>query len=425
MFLRTNLAGTLLAAAALLAGCGPSPAPEASNEASVQIHGRFRRVRGDSLSDEQRSRIDALESVGYVSGSREAATERIITRHRRDAVAPGLNFFTSGNGPYAYLMAMDGSLLHRWEAPVGVVFPELELPEDNANQHFWRRAYLYPNGDALGIFEGIGIFKVDRVSKLLWSRANNAHHDMDVLPDGKIAVLTRKAHVVARVHPTEPVLEDFVSVLDPDGVLLEEVSILECFENSPYQIRSLHEGELEGDIFHTNGLQVLRPENHYSVPWMRSGLLLVSIRTISAIAVVDFSAKTVVKAFKGDFLLQHDPRALSNGNILLFDNHGRPGASRVLELEPQELTVVWEYAGSADMPFFSDTCGTAARLANGNTLVTESDNGRAFEVDGEGEIAWEFYNPFRGGERGEFIATLFELRRLPDGYCEGWLGAGN
>lgn len=36
--------------------------------------------------------------------------------------------------------------------------------------------------------------------------------------------------------------------------------------------------------------------------------------------------------------------------------------------------------------------GGAQRLENGNTLITESDNGRAFEVTRAGEIVWDYYN---------------------------------
>jgi hypothetical protein len=65
-----------------------------------------------------------------------------------------------------------------------------------------------------------------------------------------------------------------------------------------------------------------------------------------------------------------------------------------------------------------------AVLPNGNVLVTESDNGRAFELSGDGEIVWEFYNPHRAGDRGEYVATLFEVVRLPPDFPTGWAAAG-
>lgn len=37
---------------------------------------------------------------------------------------------------------------------------------------------------------------------------------------------------------------------------------------------------------------------------------------------------------------------------------------------------------------------TAQRLANGNTLICEGDCGRIFEVTSDGELVWEFVNPY-------------------------------
>jgi hypothetical protein len=66
-------------------------------------------------------------------------------------------------------------------------------------------------------------------------------------------------------------------------------------------------------------------------------------------------------------------------------------------------------------------CGAARRLQNGNTLITESDNGRAFEVTEDGSIVWEFVNPERAGDEGQYVATLFEMVRVPEGFPMDWL----
>ena len=52
--------------------------------------------------------------------------------------------------------------------------------------------------------------------------------------------------------------------------------------------------------------------------------------------------------------------------------------------------------------------------------MTESDNGRAFEVAPDQEIVWEFYNPYRAGDADEYIATLFEVVRLPPDFPLDW-----
>ena len=47
--------------------------------------------------------------------------------------------------------------------------------------------------------------------------------------------------------------------------------------------------------------------------------------------------------------------------------------------------------------------------------------GRAFEITMDGEIVWEFYNPHRSGEAGEFIARLYDVVRLSSDYPLDWL----
>ena len=106
--------------------------------------------------------------------------------------------------------------------------------------------------------------------------------------------------------------------------------------------------------------------------------------------------------------------------MLVFDNQGRETRSSVVELEPLSGEIVWRYPGGKEGEFYSATCGTSARLPNGNTLVTESDNGRAFEVTPAGETVWEFYNPARAGENNDLVATLFEMARVDQNFFS-WL----
>jgi hypothetical protein len=115
------------------------------------------------------------------------------------------------------------------------------------------------------------------------------------------------------------------------------------------------------------------------------------------------------------------PKGLpGEGNILVFDNggfagYGPPSAvsptgiksvrrdySRVLEYDPTNLKIVWEYQyvdQDRPMPvnayrFYSSFESSAQRLPNGNTLIAESAGGRILEVTKDREIVWEYVNPF-------------------------------
>ncbi len=393
-----------------------------------EIPGRWRRLRPErvdpTLNAEQRELVVRLESIGYAQGSTPAPTQSGVIRHVRGRALEGRNFLTSGHAPEAVLMDMDGNVLHRWRHAFLDAFPDYPPQWLYEDAEFWRRAYLFENGDVLAIFEGLGLIKIDRDSKLIWASGLRAHHDLEVTAEGEIYVLTRLSHMLPRLDPDKPILEDSISVLGPDGVERRRVSLLEALERSAYSRLWQPDGRGSlGDLFHTNGLALLDGNAAESLPAFKRGNVLVSMLVPDLIAVVDLAREEVVWAHRGSFRDQHDPKVLANGNLMLFDNCGATPYSRVLELDlAQPGRVVWEYAGSPERPFYSFSCGTADRLRNGNTLVTESDGGRAFEVTPEKEIVWEFVSPWQAGERGELVATLFELVRLPPDFGAGWVG---
>ncbi|PAU64809.1 hypothetical protein BZL41_08760 [Pseudomonas sp. PIC25] len=146
--------------------------------------------------------------------------------------------------------------------------------------------------------------------------------------------------------------------------------------------------------------------------------MLISFRNISAVALVDPVTGTLSWATRGPWIVQHDARALPNGNLGLFDNAGNyreRNISRLIEVNPSSHEIVWSYEGDDAHPFESYVRSSAERLPNGNRLVTESDGGRLFEVTPDGTIAWEFVNPVRGGENDRYIPIVSSGQRLAYG----------
>ena len=128
---------------------------------------------------------------------------------------------------------------------------------------------------------------------------------------------------------------------------------------------------------------------------------------------MDLKKENLVWAWgKNNLENPHHPTILRNGNILIFDNGNRREYSRIVELDPLTEEIVWQYQAEEPSSFFAIWGGGNQRLPNGNTLITESTQGRAFEVTKDGEIVWEFYNPFRNVE-GKRV-TIYRVMRLTD-----------
>ncbi len=377
------------------------------------------------LTAEERERMEQLLALGYLEGSEPAPEQKGVTVYRRAAVQPGLNFLVSGHAPEAVLMDMEGRIVHRWRRAFYRVWPRSKRKTGLRKRRYWRRAHLLPNGDLLAIFDGLGLIKLDRNSNLLWAYDGEAHHDLFVSKDGKIYVLTRERRINPIVSESDPIDEDYITFLDADGKELRRVSLLEAVVNSEYAEWLEKMPRRKGDVFHTNTLEVLDGRLAAVSDAFRAGNVLVSMPMLHAIAVVDLEAERIVWGLRGGFRFQHQPTVLDSGRILMFDNLGTPKRSSVLEIDPATGEVLWRYQADRPGAFYTFCCGSNQRLANGNTLVTESDAGRAFEIDADREIVWEYWNPHRvpdpEGEGQEKIATLFEVVRLPADFPLDWL----
>ena len=94
-------------------------------------------------------------------------------------------------------------------------------------------------------------------------------------------------------------------------------------------------------------------------------------------------------------------------------------SSRVIEIDPITKNIVWSYdandSGERLLTFFSPFISGMHRLPNGNTLIDEGAFGRFFEVTPEGEIVWEYVNPFFTTMSGSDIETnrVYRVWRVP------------
>ena len=278
----------ILGVTVLLRGLGPQGA-DGDDEPSGLWRRSERGSEARARAAAQRRRIAELEALGYVDGSELPTTDLLVTIHDRERAWPGLNFYTSGHGGEAILLDMEGRVLHRWHSDFRTLWPDREYP---ARKDYWRRAVLLPDGHVIAIYAGRGILKLDRDSHVVWKSAVQAHHDLDVQPNGDIYLLTRRARVIPRIHPSEPVMEDFVLVLGPDGQRKRRVSVLESVERSEFMdLWPDDEAARMGDVFHTNSIEVLDGRFADRAQWLRAGNVLTSMRRLHTLAVIDLDRR--------------------------------------------------------------------------------------------------------------------------------------
>ncbi len=333
-------------------------------------------------------------------------------------VDEGYTLFASIGEKSAYLIDMDGDVVHEW-GNVGKSVYLLDegnlLATDEVKSEYFKGETV--NGGVTKILDWDG----DEV----WSyELNNekylSHHDVEHLDNGNILVIAY-----------EKILED--EALDK-GVDKDLIVDGEVWAEAIFEVDSEGEVVWEWHVWdhlllegmsaaeHPELIDPNYPKVRRSSDWLHFNsvdyneelnFVAVSSRHMNEFFVIDRESGEIVYRFgnpasyggSGDQVLygQHNVQwidAYSDSDILLYNNGDKKVGrdySSVLELDLGdysfgEAEIVWDYGGGdEDVKFFSDKISGAQRLPDGNTLICVGDEGWFFEVGPDGESVWEYF----------------------------------
>ena len=368
--------------------------------------------------------VIAGEAAGQPAPVPLAAEIKPLTIERRGVgfrgydparAAPGFTLFApSGDTNKAvYLIDIRGTVVHTWNMP----YPP------GLSGYLTDRGTLFYNGkipDSTHIgqspFKGGAVLEMDWRGRVLWEVKNSAHHHDGIrLRNGNILLICSKPlppEIVPKVHGGRPGSEyddgrmngDYLVEMTTDGSTVWEWRAWEHLDPAKDGITASQDDRDEWT--HANG-----------VSEMPDGNILLSFRNISTVAMIDRQTGEIFWKLGAPPLAgQHAPYLLPNGHILLFDNgpHRLDSSfpfSRALEIDPVSKEIVWKFQEQIPANFFSPRISNARRLPNGNTLISEGFFGRFFEVTHEGEIVWEYVNPFFAGPAKAQTNQVFRVYR--------------
>ncbi|MEE2941015.1 MAG: arylsulfotransferase family protein [Planctomycetota bacterium] len=283
-------------------------------------------------------------------------------------------------------------------APSGAQRLRLEVPGRTQVEF----ARPLPGGRILCVSVDEGVTLLEPDGHAVFEVDMRAHHEAVVVPDGRPEGARRFAVLVHDEfdHAGRAVRFDGIVLIDEatgtevgEGwtfdthAARERILDVVGLQEHPLDRPGRDEAEAVYDYFHANGLAFDGPSR-----------VVLCLRNVDALVTVDLSSGEVVGAIgPGTLDWPHAPSFVrgpdGSRRLLAFDNGKHRGWSRVVELDPASGEVLWEWRGTDQRPLWSELRGYAQRLPGGRTLVTESERGRAMEIDAAGRVVWEFLNP--------------------------------
>ena len=301
------------------------------------------------------------------------------------------------------------------------------------------------------LFNNQEIGEVDWAGKVVWrwglaapEGAASQNCDWDRLADGNTLIIS----TLARHRPqfaSHDVEEEIIREIDPAGKIVWEYAVTDHLHEYGLDQAGLDlifaqrpTGVLEGGYLSITSLHGLGPNkwhdggddrfdpSHILLGSREANFVVIISKKIGGVVwrlgptyaetgvhesfrVYDGRVPRPVDQISGIFDAHMIPPGLpGTGNILLVDNQAPSGlppirlgmfhGSRVLEIDPVRNEIVWQYSGATSerdvWTFGTSFLGSARRLPNGNTLINEGMHGRLFQVTREGEIVWEYINPY-------------------------------
>jgi hypothetical protein len=351
-----------------------------------------------------------------------------ISVNQESKTSKGYNLYPVAATAEVLLISMKGDVVHKWNVDA-------------------ERARLLPNGNLLVIHGSKWgkdvspwrelrdeIREYDWNGKIVWKHKADdvAHHDLQRVANGNTLYLRRtilpsefKKKIADVNKRSQEIRADSIIEINKSGEQVWQWNTFDHLDLNSCGRRPCREIDDESmaadkgkDWTHVNTLSIIPENKWYSEGDQRfkPGNIIFLPRNFWTAYIIDRDTGKIVWEFGGDYRGGisggHEATMIpmgfpGAGNILIIDNGTKihQGESFILEINPQTKQAEWIY--DVGTKFFTATRGSVQRLVNGNTLISEDNTGRLFEVTKDKELVWEY--------KGTHLSS--RASRYPIDYC--------
>lgn len=351
-----------------------------------------------------------------------------IATDRRERRTEELNLVTSigaNDRISARVVDMQGMTVHSWNINWFDIWPDpqhvrlADRPKSSPGGHI-HGIVMLRDGSIVFNFEKLAMVRMGLCGEIIWKLPYRTHHSVFEDEEGNLWASGLKVHEQQlEKYPKHiaPVYETTIVKISPDGEILREISVFDLLADQDLRAWLHMSGDKKGnsvslDALHLNDVEIFPAGMKSSI--FSPGDIMLSLRNIHTVLVID-PVDLQIKFWKtGGFVRQHDPDFITDGKIAIFDNNhigldSGTQQSRIVVIEPETGASEIVYTGNPTEPFYTKIMGKQQWLPDGDVLLTDSINGRAIQINPNGEIVWEYVNLLEEGR----VGIVEEVQRLP------------
>jgi len=333
-----------------------------------------------------------------------------VTIHE-PGVSDGHVIFRAADGQ-VHLIDVDGTELHTWAVPCGASFLARPLATGNI------------------LVESCGnLVEMDWNGTVVWQVSPPAgatfHHDAERLPNGNTLILCEQTINEPSISDKD-ILEDFVIEVAPDGSIVWEWHEADHFAEFGFAQERLDKiFQLGGDWSHASGMASIPVDTTLNDARFVPGNVILTLRSQNTIVVIERATDQIVYVDTDYFIGPHATYMIQSdypggNNFLTFDC----GYAGEWYLRSRDHSKVWEtypiynyrpfqyadvFGGLRLGSFYSFIEGGAQRMYNGNTLVSEAQFGRIFEITDTFETIWEYVSPYFDASNSNAVHRAYKV----------------
>jgi len=281
--------------------------------------------------------------------------------------------------------------------------------------YMWHPKILL-NGDLIFQSES-PLVKINYDGKIIWVNDNDIyHHSINLDLDGNIYVpsymqpYSKKVSKFIGKESNTPdnnfFKDDAINILDKDGEIIFSKSVSEILIENDQGHRVFSQSTLIVDPIHLNDIEPVLKNG----PYFKKGDVFLSLRNLSLVLLYRPEINKIIRVIEGTFFNQHDVDILDEKTISIYNNNVTftypENPNFILDTrrkvnENNEIVIYDFETNSFSKKFIdtfkkyqidTDTHGLVDYLNDGSAIVEDSNNGRIFYLNKNGEVIWIFNN---------------------------------